>query len=244
MVMFSMGKKREGHTLESTMGIDSYHRHIRKKRLILGGITILILFLIFISANAGAAKIGIRETFQAFIGQGDERGSLVFWKIRMPRVTAALVAGTGLAISGCVMQNTLRNPLASPSTLGISGAAVFGANIAIILLDAGNVLNTANDAVAINNPYIVTMCAFAAAMAAIIVILSLAKLRGFSPEAIVLAGVALGSIFAAGTTLIQYFATDIKIAAAIFWTFGDLGRASWQEVGTTQIGRASCRERV
>jgi len=230
-----MGKKKEGPILESATGIDSYHRHIRKKQLILSGITILILLLIFISVNAGATKIGIWDTFQAFIGQGDEKSSLVFWKIRMPRVTAALVAGIGLAISGCVMQNTLRNPLASPSTLGISGAAVFGANIAIILLDVGNVLSTVNDAVAINNPYIVTICAFASAMVAIIVILSLAKLRGFSPESIVLAGVALGSIFGAGTTLIQYFATDIKIAAAIFWTFGDLGRASWQEIGIMSV---------
>jgi iron complex transport system permease protein len=58
----------------------------------------------------------------------------------------------------------------------------------------------------------------------------LAKLRGFLPESIILAGVALGSLFTAGTTLIQYFADDVEVAAAVFWTFGDLGRISWKEV--------------
>ena len=72
-----MGKKKEGPILESATGIDSYHRHIRKKQLILSGITILILSLIFISVNAGATKIGIWDTFQAFIGQGDEKATEV-----------------------------------------------------------------------------------------------------------------------------------------------------------------------
>jgi iron complex transport system permease protein len=127
------------------------------------------------------------------------------------------------------MQNNLKNPLASPDTLGVSAGAAFGANLAIIVLGAGTIMYTAGDAVAINNPYLVTVCAFICAMAATLVILALGKIRGFSPEAIVLAGVALGSLFMAGTTLIQYFAPDVKIAAAIFWTFGDLGRVSWNE---------------
>ena len=67
-------------------------------------------------------------------------------------------------------------------------------------------------------------------MAAIMIILGLAKFRSFSPQAIVLAGVALSSLFGAGTTIIQYFAPDVQIAAAVFWTFGDLGRISWHEV--------------
>ena len=61
-------------------------------------------------------------------------------------------------------------------------------------------------------------------------ILVLARLRGFSPESVVLSGVAFGSLFAAGSTLVQYFAEDIQVAAMVFWTFGDLGRISWQEV--------------
>jgi FecCD transport family. len=129
------------------------------------------------------------------------------------------------------MQNNLRNPLASPSTLGISNAAAFGANIAIIVFGAGSIQSSNTDAVIINNPYAVTASAFMWAMVGTLVIILLARLRGFSPEAMVLAGVAIGSLFSAGTILIQYFAQDVQVAAMVFWTFGDLGRASWKEVG-------------
>ena len=66
-------------------------------------------------------------------------------------------------------------------------------------------------------------------------ILFLARLRGFSPESVVLAGVAFGSLFTAGSTLLQYFAEDVQIAAMVFWTFGDLGRVSWNEVAILTV---------
>lgn len=148
----------------------------------------------------------------------------------MPRVLAAIIGGAGLSTAGCVMQNNLRNPLASPSTLGISNSAAFGANLAIIVFGAGRVGSTSLDAVAINNPYVVTTSAFIWAMVSAMVILMLARFRGFTPEAMVLSGVAISSVFSAGTMLIQYFAQDVQVAAAVFWTFGDLGRAVGNEV--------------
>lgn len=211
-------------------GIAAYHQYIRKKWILLGLLTLLMFVLMLICVNAGAATLNPFEVLRTLLGQGDERVATVIWRIRMPRVIAAVVAGAGLSIAGCVMQNTLKNPLASPSTLGISHAATFGANLAIIVLGAGSILHTAGDAVSISNPYLVTTCAFVCSMSVTLIVLTLAKTRGFTPESIVLAGVALGSLFTAGTTILQYFAPDIKIAAAIFWTFGDLGRASWSEV--------------
>jgi iron complex transport system permease protein len=216
--------------VSEAMGITAYHRHIRKKWMILGLLTLITFFAMLVCVNAGAATMNPLEVLNTLLGHSGGRAAAVIWGIRMPRVIAALVAGAGLSIAGCVMQNTLKNPLASPSTLGISNAATFGANLAIIVFDAGAILNTAGDPVTINNPYIVTICAFVCSMSVTLIILALAKMRGFSPESIVLAGVALGSLFTAGTTIIQYFAQDVKIAAAIFWTFGDLGRASWNEV--------------
>jgi iron complex transport system permease protein len=128
------------------------------------------------------------------------------------------------------MQNILRNPLASPFTLGISQGAAFGAALAIVVLGAGSMQSRSADAVIIGNPYIVTISAFVFSMAATLVILFLASRVGVTPEAMVLAGVALGSLFAAATTLIQFFAQDVQVAAIVFWTFGDLGRASWPDV--------------
>ena len=100
-----------------------------------------------------------------------------------------------------------------------------------MFLGAGTLHSNTHDAVFIANPYSVTLSAFVFSLAAMVVILLLARLRGFSPESVVLAGVAFGSLFAAGSTLIQYFAEDVQVAAMVFWTFGDLGRVSWLEVG-------------
>lgn len=216
--------------IESNGGIQAYYRSIRKKWCILACMVAAMLFFMIISVNAGSASMSPWKVFKTIIGMGDERSFVVVWKLRMPRVIGAVVAGAGLSIAGCVMQTCLKNPLAAPSTLGVTSAATFGANLAIIVLGAGTVLNTASDAVAINNPYLVTLCAFVCSLAAVLLILSLSKLRGFSPESIVLAGTALSSLFSAGTTIIQYFGDEVKIAAALFWTFGDLGRISWTEV--------------
>lgn len=223
-------KERKGTVAGAGGGILAYHRSIRRKWLILAGMVAVMLFFMVISVNAGSAAMSPWEIFKTIIGKGDERGFVVVWKLRMPRVIGAVVAGAGLSIAGCVMQTCLKNPLAAPSTLGVTAAATFGANLAIIVLGAGTVLNTASDAVAIDNPYLVTLCAFICALSAVLLILALSKLRGFSPESIVLAGTALSSLFGAGTTIIQYFGDDVKIAAALFWTFGDLGRISWIEV--------------
>ena len=220
---------------KSAGGIAGYRRSIRKKEFILLGLAVLTAFLMLASANAGSSDLSLGEVCRALLGLGDERAFVVIWRLRMPRVIGAVVAGAGLAIAGCVMQTCLKNPLASPSTLGVSAAATFGANFSIIALGAGAVTSASSGAVAISQPYLVTVSAFVCSLGAVLLILALSKLRSFSPESMVLAGTALSSLFSAGTTIIQYFGDDVGIAAAVFWTFGDLGRVSWQENGIMAV---------
>ncbi|MBU2548233.1 MAG: iron ABC transporter permease, partial [Proteobacteria bacterium] len=123
-----------------------------------------------------------------------------------------------------------------PVALGISQGAAFGAAFSIVALGAGGMqtsaLRTAGTAsFFIHGVYAVTFFAFAGAILATVVILALARLRKMSPEAIILAGVALSSLFTSGTILVQYFATDIEIATVVFWTFGDVARSNWRETG-------------
>lgn len=207
-----------------------YKQYTSRKKIIILIMIFMVLILSIFSICAGSSNIKPYQIVKAVFGYETGIPSIVIWNIRMPRVIAAIVAGAGLSVAGCVMQNNLKNPLASPSTLGVSSAAAFGANMAIIVFGAGSIQSTSSDAVIINNPYAVTLSAFVWSMAAVCIILSLARLKDFSPEAMVLAGVALSSLFSAGSTLIQYFAQDTQVAAAVFWTFGDLGRASWNEV--------------
>lgn len=222
--------RKQSRVDDQLQGINSYKKYTKRKSLVILILISLVIFLSIISINAGSAKIDLHEVLLAFLAKGNDISQIVIWEIRLPRIVAGIIVGIGLAVAGAVMQNNLRNPLASPSTLGISNAAAFGANVAIVLLGAGTIQSSASDAVLINNPYIVAISAFVASMAATAIVMLLARIRRFSPESIVLAGVALGSLFTAGTTLIQYFAEDVQVAAAVFWTFGDLGRVSWKEV--------------
>ncbi len=96
-------------------GIEAYHRHIRFKWLLLCALAVSTFLLMLICVNAGTAKINPMQVLKTILGGGGEKDRIVIWRIRMPRVVSALVAGAGLSVSGCVMQNTLKNPLASPS---------------------------------------------------------------------------------------------------------------------------------
>jgi iron complex transport system permease protein len=213
----------------------AFQRQSSRKKYLILGLTVLTLILAVIAINAGAADTHPLQVLRTLLGLESGISNVVIWNIRLPRLIAGIVAGVGLAVSGCVMQTCLRNPLASPFTLGISNAAAFGANLAIVFLGAGTLHSSMQDAVFIANPYSVTISAFVFSMAVMILILMLARLRGFSPESVVLAGVAFGSLFAAGSTLVQYFAEDVQVAAMVFWTFGDLGRVSWEEVAILSI---------
>jgi iron complex transport system permease protein len=142
----------------------------------------------------------------------------------MVRIVGALFAGAGLAVAGVVMQCILRNPLASPFTLGISSAAAFGASFAIIFLGAGSSMSSI---VSINNPYITTLCAFLFSLLATGSILLLTKITRVSAETIILAGVAINVMFSAGLSFMQYIATDSQLGNIVAWTFGDLGKATW-----------------
>lgn len=135
-----------------------------------------------------------------------------------------------MSLAGAVMQSILRNPLGSPYTLGISNAAAFGAALALST-GAGQVASrTADAAILFDNPYSVTISAFIFSLIATTVIVFFSRLRGATPETMILMGVALNSLFGAGITALQYFADEMEIAAIVFWQFGDAGKTGWTEL--------------
>jgi len=211
------------------MDVPQKYKQYTEKKITFGIILLIILFLSAIYAMCvGDYRLTVNQVVDVLIGHGTSSANLVIWNIRLPRVFAAIIAGISLAVAGAVMQCILRNPLASPFTMGISHGAMFGAALAIILLGAGGAESTGR--IFVNNPYSITIFAFLGALVGVFVILLLAKLRGLSPEAMILAGVAMSSLFTAGTMLIQYFADDLQLAAMVYWTFGDLGRPLWDEI--------------
>ena len=181
----------------------------------------------------GSSSMSFQEALDALLGGGTSAQSRIIWKIRVPRVLAAVIAGAGLAVSGLVMQTTLNNSMASPSTLGVSNAAVFGANLSIIVF-AGGFLSTGNNIQSFDagsNPYATSLLAFMFATISVLLILGLCTVRSFSPNVVVLSGMAIGSVWTAATTILQFYATDVGLSAAVIWSFGDLGRATYKTDG-------------
>lgn len=208
---------------------------LRQRRWSAGGLlTVLGLLLVSVIAlTSGAMEL---DWNQLCCG-GDHRltaSQRVLLHIRLPRTCSAILGGAALATAGLILQVLLNNPLASPSTLGISQGASFGAACAIWLLSSDPALAV--------SPVLVSGLAFAGAMATTVLILALSLWRNCARETIILAGVALSALFVAATTLLQYLADDTQLAAIVHWSFGDVGRADWADIrllaAVTSIGLA------
>ncbi len=199
----------------------AYFQSLRKKRALLLVLILLILIVAVYAIVQGAYEISIKEVLLALTGQSEGPNRVVVTSIRLPRVAASIVCGVCLSLSGLCLQSVLKNPLASPMTLGINHGAACGAALSIVFFGS-RVFST-------------TAFAFIGAMSATMVILVLGRLKRLSAEAIILAGVAMSSFFLSATTLIQYLASETELAMVVFWTFGDVARSSWKEIGLTAV---------
>jgi iron complex transport system permease protein len=208
----------------------SYNAFIRRKRLVFFIVILATIVVALFAIGAGSLNIPCRR-HQNAIGKGTVMSHQVILGIRLPRIVAAVVVGSSLAVSGAVMQCVLQNPLAAASTLGVSQGAAFGAALGIIVFGGGVVnSDSAATAIAINNPYIVTLCAFIFGSLSTAVVILLSKFRkDLGPGGLILAGVALSSLFTGGSALLQYFADETKVSALCSGLSGTWERR-WVEI--------------
>jgi len=197
--------------------LKAYRKRFFKRLLLTLVLLSLSVVLLWLSLISGTRGILIGDTLKLF--SMDEQLSVIVHAIRLPRALAAFIVGMLLGLSGVVMQGVLRNPLASPFTLGISQAAGFGASLAIIFFDTSELTHLFL--------FSVPIFAFTASLLCSLLIIWIGKKVGMSPTALILAGVGLGSLFHSGTMFLQYFTTEINAAATLFWTFGDLSKATY-----------------
>jgi len=205
--------------------------NIRKKTgPIILGLAVAVILAALLCLFVGSSGMTLQDCLQAFARRSNANYNRIIWNIRLPRMLAAMIAGAGLSVAGLIMQTSLGNAMASPSTLGVSNAAVFGANLSIIVF-AGGYLSTGNNVASYTagaNPFATSLMAFLFSVISILLILGLCRVRSFSPNIVVLAGIAMGSVWTAATTILQFYATDVGLSAAVIWNFGDLGRATWR----------------
>ena len=221
---------RAHHHSESE-DLSDYRKHLSAKWIVLFSLAVILVITAVVSASVGSSGISPLEVVRVLFGAGADASRTIVLNVRIPQIATGIAVGVALAMAGCIMQNVLRNPLASASTLGIAQGASFGAAVAIVFFQAGVQLGAASAVThTITSPYLVVIFAFLGGIATTAVILLLARVSGVSPTSLILAGVALSAMFTAGTALIQYFADDIRIASIVHWTFGNLGRAGWNEI--------------
>ncbi|MEL5877359.1 iron ABC transporter permease [Cereibacter sphaeroides] len=186
--------------------------------LLLLALALLVALLFLLSLLVGPAALGLGESLQALVtGQG-EAVVLVMREIRLPRAILGLTVGAVLGISGAAMQGFLRNPLAEPGLVGVSSSAALGA---VIALQTG---------LAASFTLALPLAALAGAAISVLLILGLAGPRG-GALALILAGVAISALAAAGVALILNLSPNLFAAMEIvFWMMGSLADRSMTHV--------------
>ena len=182
-----------------------------------------------VALNLGAAPMSPAEVLDVLLGGGDERQRTVIFDVRLPRVLLALLVGGGLAVAGAVYQALLRNPLADPYILGVSGGAALGAVAMMLLGSAVSHWGVAGGALA-------------GALLAIVVVLRLAMATGptLDSRVLLLAGVIAGAFFNAVILLLLAAADFQSFRSAVFWMMGSLSRAGPLEAGVLALFLAPC----
>lgn len=188
-----------------------------------------------VELSVGALQIDPVASVLALFGIGAPQDVNTVQSIRLPRTACAIVAGAGLALAGAALQSVLENPLASASTVGISQGAAFGATVAILVI-VPTVFGSSSEV----GMTAIALCAFAGAMVSSVVVLLFSRMGLATPESIILVGVALSALWAGASTIMQYFSDDLNLTKVIFWQFGDLGRATWQQIGFMAVVGLLC----
>ena len=166
----------------------------------------------------GPVRLTPAEVWQALMGEGSVTAVAIMRDIRAPRVALAALVGAALAMSGAALQGTMRNPLAEPYLLGVSGGAAVGAVIAVAAhLSFG----------------FVPIGAFAGAVAAVVLVLTIARAGGrrADPRILLMAGVVVGA-FANAVIMIALASAPADSARnALWWMMGSVAGANWTQVG-------------
>lgn len=202
------------------------HQPVRYKvLLVLLGVLLIIIALINVSL--GSVDIPLNEIFQILLHNeaSKDSWSYIILEYRLPKVFTAIFTGSGLAVSGLLMQTLFRNPLAGPYVLGLSSGASLG--VAIVIMGA-SVMGAGTAALLLSKWSLVIASSLGSLLVLFAVLLASAKLR--DTMAILIIGLMFASLTAAVVSVLSYFSPAAQLQQYIFWSFGSLGNLTWEEV--------------
>ena len=178
---------------------------------IISSLTLICLLSLFIALKVGSVAVSWFDLWQIISGTDNQWQELVL-QLRLPRALAALATGGMLALAGCLMQVLLRNPLADPYIMGVSGGAAFAALSAMLLGLAAS---------------LIPLAAFFGALVSMLLVFAIARGSGpWSSTRMLLSGVVLAAGWGALISLILALGPDNSLRGMLFWLMGDLTTAT------------------
>jgi len=181
---------------------------------------VVLLLIAMIAVARGAVSVSLAGVIDALRGRGDPTAIAIVRDLRLPRVVLGALVGAGLGASGAALQGALRNALAEPYLLGVSGGAAVGAVIAY--------------AFGVTSDALITLAAFAGGIAAVFVALGVARVGGRTARAdlrtLLIAGVIVGAFANAAIMVALANAAPNNIRGALWWMMGSAADATWQRV--------------
>ena len=187
----------------------------RQKILLIGLSTLVLGILIILFSAIGSVNLGFRDIFSDLINGDNNMVSTIVLQMRLPRNILAVLIGANLAISGCLLQAVMKNPLSDPGITGVSsGASVFAIIILLLLPQYTGIL---------------PLVAFIGGALACIVVYSMAWKNGLKAIRVVLAGVAVNAILGGVISLLTTLYSD-RIQSALLWLNGSLASKTWADV--------------
>jgi len=205
----------EGKTVDE---LNAIRNRMLRKNLIVVAATIVVLILSFILAMyIGPVRFSITEIFALLAGNGSSTDVHIIQNIRLPRILCCVIVGAALSISGLAMQGLFRNPMASPSVLGVSSGAAFGASLAMGF-GMGAVFGS----------FAVPALSFIFCFATMVLVYLLAKTSGgVSVAMLLLAGIAVGAFFNGMVSAVQYMVDEKTLPGIVYWMMGSFELCTW-----------------
>lgn len=200
-------------------------------------VSLVVLLLVtvaavFLNISLGSVNIPFKEVLAAlFTAEGSkESWQYIIMDYRLPKAFTAVLAGSGLAVSGMLMQTMFRNPLAGPYVLGLSSGASLG--VAIVLLGAG-LFGGAASTMLFSSWGIVIASSLGSLLVLLAVILASIRLK--DTMAILIIGLMFASLSSAVVSVLAYFSPAAQLQQYVFWSYGSVGDLSWNELGILSI---------
>jgi iron complex transport system permease protein len=180
-----------------------------------------------VNISLGSVSIPFRETLYTILGSEIDNDSwgYIIWNYRIPKALTAILVGSGLALSGLLMQTLFRNPLAGPFVLGISSGASLGA---ALLIMGASLFSGLFSFGLVNDISLALASSMGSFLVLLVVVIVAYRIK--DTMALLIIGLMFGSITAAIVSVLSYFTDAEKLQQYIYWSFGSVGNLSWQQL--------------